>query len=88
MNARVFLPILVLIASGCGKAEEIRRYRAPKEPTWRMLAAIAPGRGVVEHAGSDNGLPTSRNTAWTVGRHGDVARYRRPGSGVEALPSV
>jgi hypothetical protein len=31
------------VAVGCDRNEPIRHYRAPKDPTWRMLAAIVPG---------------------------------------------
>lgn len=43
-GAGVILPVLALLAAGCGKGEEVRRYRVPKEPSWRMLAAMAPGK--------------------------------------------
>lgn len=33
--------ILAAIA-GCGPGEDARRYKAPKDPSWRMLAAIVP----------------------------------------------
>lgn len=36
--------ILLALAAGCGPAEEARHYRAPKDPKWRMLAAIAAGK--------------------------------------------
>jgi hypothetical protein len=39
------LTILLLAAAGCGRQEEARHYRAPKDPTWRMLGAIAPVGG-------------------------------------------
>jgi hypothetical protein len=29
------------LTAACGKAEEVRRYKAPKDPTWRMMAAMA-----------------------------------------------
>lgn len=45
MNFRAVLIVTLLGVAGCGKAEEVRRYRAPKEPAWRMLAAIVPGSG-------------------------------------------
>jgi len=41
---RLILAGLVLAAAGCGKAEEVRRYKAPKDPLWRMVAAIASGK--------------------------------------------
>ncbi len=41
----VLLTILLLAAAGCGRQEEARHYRAPKDPTWRMLGAIAPAGG-------------------------------------------
>ncbi len=46
MNLRAVLLMLTIAAAGCGKAEEVRRYRAPKEPAWRMLAAIVPAQDV------------------------------------------
>ncbi len=39
------LTIFLLAAAGCGRQEEARHYRAPKDPTWRMLGAIAPAGG-------------------------------------------
>jgi hypothetical protein len=33
-----------LLTTGCGREEEVRRYRAPKDPMWRMLGAIVPGK--------------------------------------------
>lgn len=42
---RVASLIAVLLAlAGCGREEEIRRYRAPKDPMWRMLGAIVPSK--------------------------------------------
>jgi hypothetical protein len=37
----VLLSALTLVA-GCGRKEPVRHYRAPKDPQWRMLAAIVP----------------------------------------------
>ncbi len=41
MKSLVTAALLVALA-GCGKSDPIRQYRAPKDPTWRMLAAILP----------------------------------------------
>lgn len=38
------LAILAALAA-CGREEGIRTYRAPKDPTWRMLAALVPAGG-------------------------------------------
>lgn len=35
--------LAALLAAGCGRGEEVRRYKAPKDPTWTILAAIVPG---------------------------------------------
>lgn len=32
----------LLVLAGCGREEEVRRYKAPKDPAWRMLGAIVP----------------------------------------------
>lgn len=58
-----------LLAGGCRKKEPIARYKAPKEPTWRMLGAIVPsgeqtwffkavgpGRRLAEHKEEFSGL--------------------------------
>ncbi|MBV8882175.1 MAG: hypothetical protein JO332_19625, partial [Planctomycetaceae bacterium] len=37
------LSLALLVAAGCGRQEEVRRYRAPKDPLWRILGAVAPG---------------------------------------------
>jgi hypothetical protein len=41
-----FLPVVALLAAvaGCGRNEEVRRYKAPKDPTWRMIGAIVPAK--------------------------------------------
>lgn len=44
MKFRASAALLALLATGCGKVEDSRRYRAPKDPQWRMLAAAASGR--------------------------------------------
>jgi hypothetical protein len=31
---------VLLIAAGCGRQEEVRHYKAPKDPTWRILGAV------------------------------------------------
>lgn len=36
------LPLVALLIAGCGEDVEVRRYRAPKDPTWTMLGAILP----------------------------------------------
>jgi hypothetical protein len=33
---------LAILAGGCRKPEEVRHYQAPKDPMWRMVAAIVP----------------------------------------------
>lgn len=35
------LSLLVLVAAGCGRKEEVRHYRAPKDPVWRILGAVS-----------------------------------------------
>jgi hypothetical protein len=37
-----FLTVLLLAAAGCGREEEVRHYRAPKDPVWRILGAVVP----------------------------------------------
>ena len=41
-----FLPVaaLLLAVAGCGPKEEVRRYKASKDPTWRMIGAIVPAK--------------------------------------------
>jgi hypothetical protein len=39
------LAVLVLLAAGCRPDEPVRRYSAPKDPVWRMLAAVVPAGG-------------------------------------------
>lgn len=34
------LTIALLAAAGCGREEEVRHYRAPKDPMWRMIGAV------------------------------------------------
>src|SRR5204863_3215138 len=36
------LTLALLAAAGCGREEEVRHYRAPKDPLWRILGAVAP----------------------------------------------
>src|ERR1051326_1273302 len=36
--------LLLLFAAGCGRNEEVHRYQAPKDPMWRMIGAIVPGK--------------------------------------------
>lgn len=41
MFARLLLVALILSA-GCGPGGEVSRYKAPKDPTWRLMGAIFP----------------------------------------------
>jgi hypothetical protein len=36
------LTILLLLAAACGRGDEARHYKAPKDPAWRILGAVAP----------------------------------------------
>jgi hypothetical protein len=36
--------IAILLLAACGRKEEVRHYKAPKDPVWRMLAAIVAGK--------------------------------------------
>lgn len=36
--------LMLLLAAGCGRSEEVQRYKAPKDPLWRMVGAIVPGK--------------------------------------------
>jgi hypothetical protein len=36
--------LLLSLPLGCGRVEDVRRYKAPKDPMWRMLGAIVPGK--------------------------------------------
>jgi hypothetical protein len=42
----VLLTLALLAAAGCGRQEEVRHYRAPKDPVWRILGAVVPAPGV------------------------------------------
>jgi hypothetical protein len=42
--ARLTWIAITLLAFGCGRKDDIRRYKAPKDPAWRTLAAIAVGK--------------------------------------------
>ena len=33
-----------LLTAGCGPSDEVRRYKAPKDPTWRMIGAIVTAK--------------------------------------------
>ena len=35
---------LLLAVAGCGPKDEVRRYKAPKDPTWRMIGAIVSAK--------------------------------------------
>jgi len=37
--------LLVAFSASCGKPAEVQRYKAPKDPMWRMLGAIVPAKG-------------------------------------------
>ncbi|HLY09416.1 MAG TPA: hypothetical protein VKW04_08960 [Planctomycetota bacterium] len=41
----LLLSLLLLASAGCGRQEEVRHYRAPKDPVWRMLGAVVPVGG-------------------------------------------
>jgi hypothetical protein len=36
--------VVILLLAACGRKEDVRHYKAPKDPVWRMLAAIVPGK--------------------------------------------
>ncbi len=38
----VVLMLAVIVGGGCRRKDPIARFKAPKEPTWRMLAALVP----------------------------------------------
>jgi hypothetical protein len=40
-----FVMALLLVAAGCGRQEEVRRYKAPKDPSWRILGAVSASGG-------------------------------------------
>src|SRR5258708_4657872 len=43
MRLMRFLPLsalLLVLAAGCGRKEEVQHYKAPKDPLWRMVGAI------------------------------------------------
>lgn len=44
MRSAPWLVLLLVIAAGCGRKDEVRRYPAPKDPMWRMIGAIAPSK--------------------------------------------
>jgi hypothetical protein len=44
MRFTVGLVLLLSFTAGCGRSDEVRRYRAPKDPMWRMIGAIVPGK--------------------------------------------
>jgi hypothetical protein len=39
---RAFPFLLLLSFAACGREEAVRRYRAPKDPQWRILGAVVP----------------------------------------------
>ena len=39
------LAAVLLVAVGCRPDEPVRRYAAPKDPSWRMIAAVVPAGG-------------------------------------------
>jgi len=39
---RRLLALPLLLAAACGEDAEVVVYTAPKEPSWRMLAAVVP----------------------------------------------
>jgi len=40
-----FLMAILLVAAGCGRQEEVRHYKAPKDPSWRILGAVSVSGG-------------------------------------------
>lgn len=38
------LVAVLLALAACGREEEVRRYKAPKDPMWRMVGAIVPAK--------------------------------------------
>jgi len=44
MRAASLIAVL-LLAAGCGRKEDVRHYKAPKDPTWRILGAISAAGG-------------------------------------------
>lgn len=36
-------PLALLLLSSCDRQDDVRRYRAPKDPSWRILGAVVPG---------------------------------------------
>ncbi|HXX94382.1 MAG TPA: hypothetical protein VEN81_12170 [Planctomycetota bacterium] len=42
MRSFLLLGVLTALSAGCGKPEEVQHYQVPKDPSWRMLAAIVP----------------------------------------------
>jgi len=35
---------LLVAVAGCGRQDEVRRYKTPKDPTWRMIGAIVTAK--------------------------------------------
>jgi hypothetical protein len=44
MRLAAGLALLLALSAGCGRNDEVRRYQAPKDPTWRMIGAIVSGK--------------------------------------------
>jgi hypothetical protein len=44
MRFALGLALLLALAAGCGRKDEVRHYRAPKDPTWRIIGAIVPAK--------------------------------------------
>jgi hypothetical protein len=42
MRSVPWIAVLLALTAGCGRKDEVRHYKAPKDPMWRMLGAIAP----------------------------------------------
>jgi len=40
-----FLMAFLLFAAGCGRQEDVRHYKAPKDPSWRILGAVSVSGG-------------------------------------------
>lgn len=41
---RIWWAAACLALAACGPREDVRRYKAPKDPMWRMVAAIVPSK--------------------------------------------
>jgi hypothetical protein len=44
MRSVPWIAVLLAFTGGCGRKDEVRHYKAPKDPLWRMLGAVVPGK--------------------------------------------